>query len=201
MALAGSRAKMQKGKWRVGVAGHGRERGRSCCSIPWPLLNTCRGNCCCWCVCGRCCCLVLKKNKNKLKKTKIEQNGMMMSQAVPSTRGSSCLISGAVPLFWRQRRRRRCHLSGNLSDSWEWNEVANQSHIGVGYGCVAPADPSGWHHQESPSLPTVPAQLAAPWEGNKLLTPSQVQQARISDGTFISSSTVGEGNLVRGCVL
>lgn len=44
-------------------------------------------------------------------------------------------------------------------------------------------------------IPTVPAQLAAPWEGNKLLTPSQVQPARISEGTFISSSTVGESNL------
>lgn len=33
---------------------------------------------------------------------------------------------------------RRCHLSGNLSDSWEWNGVRNQSHILSGNVSVVP---------------------------------------------------------------
>lgn len=44
---------------------------------------------------------------------------------------------GAVPHFCASLWR-RCQLSRNLSDSWEWNEVRNQSHILFGNVSAVP---------------------------------------------------------------
>lgn len=56
---------------------------------------------------------------------------------------------------------RRCHLSRNLSDSWEWNEVRNQSHILFGnVSAVVPIlPPSG---SLSTSFPVAPCRMG-PW--------------------------------------
>lgn len=107
----------------------------SSASFAWPPLKFCRDNCCCQC------CWVTK-----------EQRGDDVTDAAWQA-GKQLSHFGAVPLFGAASWR-RCHLSGNLSDSWEWNEVANQSHIRVGNGSVAPAYPSGWHHQAP--LPVAP---------------------------------------------
>lgn len=107
----------------------------SSASFAWPPLKFCRCNCCCQC------CWVTKEQRGDDVTNTAWQAGKQLSHF------------GAVPLFGAASRR-RCHLSGNLSDSWEWNEVANQSHIRVGNGSVAPAYPSGWHHQAP--LPVAP---------------------------------------------
>lgn len=64
---------------------------------------------------------------------------------------------GTVPHFCASLWR-RCHLSGNLSDSWEWNEVRNQSHILFGNVSAVPIlqaeITNSLHPPPNPNLPT-----------------------------------------------
>lgn len=79
-------------------------------SFAWLCLKFCCSKCCC-----QCC----------------ESQESGRGDDVPETVWH---VGQQLPHFWPVPHFcaslwRRCHLSRNLSDSWEWNEVRNQSHI------------------------------------------------------------------------
>lgn len=136
----------------------------------------------------------------------MEQSRMMMSQAVKQlSHFRSCSTFLATTLEKEMSSERKP--VWQLRVKWGGKSKSHWSCVRVCGDCrsfrltspgVFPPSP---HCFPTAHLLQYRPRPLLPWEGNKLLTLSQVQQARISDGAFISPSTVGGGNRLRGRVV